>query len=903
MWYREVGFSSVFWTVLGSRAALGAAFGVTFFLFTLLNLLFVIRLMPVYRRSLDPDDPLERYRGAFIPYIRWIAIGISAFLGLMFGITVTSHWDKILLALNGVSFGAKDAVFGRDIGFYVFKLPFYQFLYGWLLSGLVVVILMVAAAHYLTGGIRPQAPGDRVTPQVKAHLSALVGLAVLLRAWGYRLNQFELLYSDRGEVTGASYTDINAERPALTLLIIILVIVAVLFLVNIRQRGWSLPLAGVGLWLLIALLGKGLFPFVVERFRVQPAQLQKERPFIDRNIKATRLAYGLSDVQVTPDYPAIEGITQAAVNENSETIGNIRLWDTKTLMAAYAPLQEIRPYYRFEDVDVDRYEIDGKLRQVMLSARELAPEALETRSWQNEHIVYTHGYGVVVSPTNESTPEGEPTFLVKDVPPTTDIEELTLKQPRIYYGEGLEGIDYSLVGTSQRELDYGTQDETQYSSYKGEGGVGVSGLLRRIAFAWRFRNINLAITGLVQDDSRIIYYRDIRERLQLAAPFLQYDGDPYPVIADGRLVWMADAYTVTDMFPYSERIDFAERTLRARGTSDLAEPAIQGKYNYIRNSVKATVDAYDGTVRFYVWDDKDPIIKAWRDIFPRLFVDASEMPDSLRSHVRYPEDLLRIQSYQYRRYHMTQVDDFFTREDQWAIPADPNLESGAGTTVLGETQPYYVLMKLPGSPKLEYQLILPMNPRGENRRNMIAYLSASSDPETYGALRDYRFPKNRQIDGVQQVHARINQDPLISRTRSLLDQAGSKVIFGNLLVIPLGESILYVQPLFLQASQSGIPELKNVILATSDRVVMGTSIQESLRLLLEGGPSVSEGASQPEDPGAPEGEAAEAEALRHLEAAERAAREGDWATFGRELELAKQALQRGAGTPSPSPSP
>jgi uncharacterized membrane protein (UPF0182 family) len=903
LWYREVGFGSVFWTILGSKFALGAAFGLGFFLFTFANLLVVTRLMPVYRTALDPDDPLERYRGAFVPYIRWIALGLSGFLALLFGITVTPSWEKVILALNKVPFRIEDAVFHRDISFYVFRLPFYEFLYNWLFSGLIVVILIVAAAHYLTGGIRPQSPGDRVTPQVKAHLSALVGLLVLLRAWGYRLNQFNLLYSQRGEVTGASYTDLHAELQALVLLMFISVIVALLFLVNIRRRGWALPIAGVGLWLVISILGRGLFPFIVERFTVAPSPLQKEKPYIERNIKGTRAAYGLDAIQVK-DHLAEPGINAENVSSNAGTVENIRLWDPETLFKSFRQLQEIRTYYQFEDVDIDRYVIGGRTRQLMLSARELAPENVPTKSWLNLHVVYTHGYGAVVSPTNQSSPEGEPDLLVENIPPKTEVPELELPKPAVYFGEGLKAIEYSLVRTKQQELDYGTPERTVKTTYQGKGGVQAGGALRRLAFAWRFRNVNLAISDLIKGDTRILYYRNVKDRLQMAAPFMRFDGDPYPVIAGGRMVWLADGYTLTSMYPYSERREFGLRTARRLVDESTLEPSIDGTFNYIRNSVKATVDANDGTVTLYVWDDKDPIIRAWRKAFPKLFKDRADMPANLQSHVRYPEDLFRIQSDIYLRYHMTDTTDFFTKEDQWQIPADPSNPNVANdekaASVLEELQPYYVLMRPPGSNRLEYLLILPVNPSG--KRNMVAYLAAKSDPEEYGQLVDFRFPRGRQIDGVGQVSARINQQPAISSRRTLLSQQGSRVRDGNLLVIPMGESILYVQPWFLQASRSPIPELIHVILATQDKVVLGSSLEDAFKLLLEGGPVTVAPITPGQGPTTPTTDQAIQDALQHFAAADQALKNGDLETYAREIRAARQSLES-AQAPAASPSP
>jgi len=888
----------VFWTILSSQALLASIFGIAFFVLMMVNILIVGRTMPLYRIANDPEDALERYRGAFLPYLRLIAIGGSAVLAIFFALGITPLWENFILAQNAVPFNQVDPVFNKDISYYVFKLPVYRYIYGWLQTSLIIITLVVAGAHYLTGGIRPQSVGDRVSPSVKAHLSVLIGLIALLKSWGYRLDQYNLLYSERGGVTGASYTDVHAELPALKLLVIISIIAAVLFLVNIRIRGWALPIGGLGLWVLTALLAAGVFPFVVQKFRVDPAQLQRERPYIERNIESTRAAFGLDAMDVR-EFPAKTELTSTEIEQNPGTIGNIRLWDPETLITAYRQLQEIRPYYRFMDVDIDRYRVGDQTRQLMVSARELDVENLESRNWQNERIVYTHGYGAVASPTHEKNVQGEPSLLMQDIPPITDVESLRMDQPGIYFGEGFRfGAGYSIVGTEQPELDFATEDRTETTRYEGRGGVAIQHLPRRLAFAWRFRDINMAISGLINNDSRVIYFREIRDRVRKAAPFLQFDGDPYAVVVDGRIVWMMDGYTASPMYPYSTRLDFSERSMLRGGGSG---PSLEGRNNYIRNSVKATIDSYDGTVKLYVWDEEDPIIQAWQKVFPDVFTAKSEMPESILAHVRYPEDLFRIQSGLYLRYHMVDVTEFYTREDLWVIPNDPDARPAGRTAALAsELQPYYVLMKLPGEEQESYVLILPTNPR--NRPNMVSLLVAKSDPEEYGELIDFRFPRGLQIPGVGQIHAAINQDPEISRTKTLLDQAGSDVILGNLLVLPLGDSILYSQPFFVQAATNPIPELTFVILATRDRVVMQPTLEEALEALVsgQGATPILPGAEQP----ALTQEALITQALEHLQRADEALREGDLATYQRENEEAKRILERAqGGQPTPSPSP
>lgn len=908
LWFREVGFQDVFWTVFRSRVLLVGAFGLVFFALCLANLLVVGRAIPPYRMPVqDQEDPFERFREAFLPYSKWIPIGVSAFLALLFSLRLAPLWDRFVLATNAVPFDAVDPIFGRDISFFMFSLPMYQLIYGWLFSALVVIALLVTAAYYLTGAIRPQASADRVSPQVKVHLSVLIGLAALLRAWGYRLDQYELVYSTRGTVVGGSYTDLTAELPALRLLVAISVISAILFLVNIRFRGWTLPLIAVGLWLLTSILAAGLFPFIVQRFQVEPAELQKERQYINRNIENTRRAFGIDEMEVR-DFPVERGLSAESVAENEITLNNVRLWDPQTLMSAFRQLQEIRTYYKFQDVDVDRYTIGDDRRQLMLALRELDVTSLQSRSWLNDHLVYTHGFGAVASPTNEITGEGAPQLLIRDIPPVSERDELRIEQPRIYFGEGPS--TYSVVNTEQRELDYTAPEGNETTSYEGDAGVPLEHLLRRLAFAWRFRDVNLAISGLVDSESKVIFVRDVRERVRKAAPFLELDGDPYPVLADGRILWMLDAYTVSNMYPYSQSLDLSTRT-RIRGGANEGEPSMVGVANYVRNSVKVTVDAYDGTMRYYVWDEEDPMIEAWSRAFPSLLLDRSQMPESVRAHVRYPEDLFRIQTFMYQRYHMTDPTDFYQREDEWVIPANPMRSNQQAANTLQELEPYYVLMRLPDTDQEEYVMILPMNPR--NRPNMVSLLAAKSDPEEFGELVDLRLPKGVQTFGVGQIHARINANEEIARTIRFLEGSGANVILGNLLVIPVGQAMLYSQPLFLQADNNAIPELKYVILASSDDVKIAPTLDQALIALLADAPSVIPDEVEPpagespapppprpappagETPAAPGGQSQEEllrEASDRLNAAEQAARNGDWATYGREIQAAKEALNR-----------
>jgi uncharacterized membrane protein (UPF0182 family) len=838
LWYRSLHFTVVFWTILRSELLLGVGLGMVFFLFCLANLFIVARLTPVFHLAVDPNDPFTRYRTAVMPYMSWIAAGISAFLALLFGISAAPLWSRLELALHAVPFHQVDPVFHRDISFYVFRLPFYQYLYGWAFAVLIVVTLLVAVAHYAQGGIRPQAAAERVTPQVKAHLSVLIGLIALLKAWGYRLGEYNLLYSTRGKVTGASYTDIHAELPALRLLVVISIIGAILFLVNIRFRGWALPIVGAGLWLLTSVAVAGIYPFIIQRFVVVPSQLQKETPYIQRNITATRTAYGIN---ITPQPYQDQGdITSQVVNNQASVLNSVRLWDPGTLETAYSTLQEIRPYYSFEAVNPDRYQINGQLQEVMISTRELNTSGLPGQNWQNQHLIYTHGYGADVSPANAKTPEGQPDFYLENIPPTSTVASMQLTQPEIYFGEG-QLSNYTLVDSKQQELDYSSPSQDVYSSYSGSGGVPISGFFNRLVYAWEFKDINILISGLIGPHTKIVYFSQIQARLQMAAPFINWDTNPYPVIDNGRILWMADGYTVSDMYPYSQQEDLTDRTTRTTTTALGTFASIPGQENYIRDSVKATIDAYNGTVKMYIWDPTDPVINTWAKAFPGLFLPAKDMPSGLVAHVRYPEDLFSVQTYLYQTYHVTNPRTFFTNGDTWQIPPDPNQPTVTVPSSHGqEIQPYYVLETLPGQTQPRFDLILPMNPSG--KQNMAALITAQSSPVPGGqTISTLAFPPGSLVQGVGQVSARIQATGPVSTAHTLLGQQGSTVTFGNLLVVPVGNSLLYVEPMFVASESNAVPLLENVIAATASAVGFAPDLQSAITQLVNGTASTSTG--------------------------------------------------------------
>ena len=919
LWFREVRLSDVFWTVLRTRVFLGLAFGLTFFVLLFSNLWIVRRITPRFHALTPEQEIIERYRMQFEPYIRWLLPLFALVIAFFVGLGVTSQWQTYLLWRNGsgLMFGNAEPLFNRDPAFYVFSLPWLKFMQGWLFSALVGVTFLTALAHYLWGGIRPQAPGfvDKVTPQVKAHMSVLLGLIMLTKAWGYYLGQFDLLTSTRGVVVGASYTDVNAQLPALRILVVIAIACAILFLVNIRLRGWALPVIAVGLLALVSIIAGAAYPAFVQRFRVAPQEFQREQPYIEDNIEATRRAFQLNEV-TTQARPLGDAVTTDDIQGNQATISNIRLWRPDVLRDNFTSLQRFRSYYEFNDVDVDRYEIDGQPRVLMVSAREVSqggiPEGGAT--WQNVHLVYTHGFAAVASQVNTSTSEGQPVFTLQDIPPVGQ-PAFEGNGQRVYYGEGAAGdAAFVVVDTGAQELDYqgtATDDQEQVDfTYDGDGGIPVGGLFQRALFAWRYRDVNLLISDLIQGDSRIMIYRDITERVPKAAPFLRFDGDPYAAIVDGRLVWIWDAYTLTDQYPYS---DFIELSEAASPPTQVGAPQLSGEANYIRNSVKVVVDGYNGSISYFVTEPEDPIIQAWSGAFPSLFTPIEEAPTELLEHFRYPENLFQVQAAQYTNYHVTDSDVFYGKQDFWALPVDPTVSSETNQFLM---RPYYQLMRLPGEEEESFALILPFTP--QNRQNMVAWMAAKSDPgPDYGQLISFQFPAGINVDGPTQIFSRINQDARFSAERTLLGQGGSSIVFGDFLVIPLEDSLLYVQPVYVESDQpNAIPELRRVVVVNGSRIGLGATLTEALEDSVSGAvsppPPDGEGPPQP-----PEGSVEEQiqalldEAAQHFAAADAALRGGDLATYQTEIDAAQDATTQAQELiaellgvqPSPSPSP
>jgi uncharacterized membrane protein (UPF0182 family) len=935
LWFESIGFVRVFWTLLSTQFVLGLVAGLIMTALLAGNLLLARRLAPRYRIPTQAEEGVERYRVLIEPIARPLLIVVAVVVGVLSGLNIAPQWQRYVLWANSSEFGLTDPQFGRDLGFFVFDLPFLTLVNTWLFTALVITVLMTLVAHYVFGGIRPQAQGQRLTPQVNVHLSVLLAALVAVRAWGFWLDRYMLSYSERGQVTGLSYTDVNAELLALQLLTIIAAVCVVLFLVNIRFRGWLLPAAGVGILVVAAVVLAGVYPAIVQRLQVDPQELPRERPFIERNLELTRFGFNLSlDEVAFEDFPANDELSDEAVADNQTTLESIRLWDPATLQNTYQQLQELRPYYDFRDVDVDRYDLDGNQQQVMLSVREVATADLpdQARTWQNQALVYTHGYGLVSSAVSTRRNDGQPVFLVNDIPPQ-GVEELEIDNPRIYVGE--EPPPYSIVGTTEDELDYdlGQGQPVERFRYDGEDGVFISSPLRRLAFALRFGEPNVLLSSLITGESRVMYNRSVRDRVQKVAPYLKLDHDPYPVAVDGRVKWILDAYTTSDMLPYSERTDLGQATISEQqqltavtdeeGQISFEERSVpvqglSGRANYIRNSVKAVVDAYDGTVTLYVVDPEDPVIQSWRKVFPDSFTEGAQASDELREHFRYPEDMFRVQSSMFTTYHIPTADGFYNKDDAWEIPADAQFQANQPDSQEQRAmRPYYLLMRLPGEEDEEFALIQPFSPA--QRNNLIGWLAGRSDGEQYGQLKAYRMPPTKTVFGPEQIQARINQDDAVSEQITLWNQSGSRVRYGNLLVIPVEDSLLYAQPLFLRADQSEIPELRRTVLVFGDQVVMEDTLEDALQALFGSaapGVELPEGAEQPvaggdggeggdgggdavATPEAPSGgdlsDPAVADALQRaieaFDAADEALAEGDLGTYQEQTAAAEAALR------------
>ncbi|OFW57460.1 MAG: hypothetical protein A2133_06455 [Actinobacteria bacterium RBG_16_64_13] len=895
LWYQEVGYTNVFWTPILARLCVGVFFAVVFFAVFYGNMWLARRISP---RLLPVSDAEEGNVFEWATRRRWtgrIVLAFAIAVAIIIGISYSSRWEEVLLFLNRVDFGYSDPLFAKDASFFVFTLPVWSMLVNFV--GITLLFSLIATGFtYVTDRalVLNEKNKIRLAPHVKAHLSAILALAMVAKAGDYMIQTWELDYSTRGATFGASYTDVHASLPVLHFLAIVSLIAAAIFLVNIRYRGWRLPAIAIAVMFLTWAFAGKAYPAIIQQYRVSPNEITAETPYINNNIEATRRAFGLDGITKIP-IQADNQLTPEDIIANAATTDNVRLWEPRPALSAYSQIQEIRLYYSFLDVDVDRYVIDGKYRQVLISARELDQTQLpqQSQTWVNKHLTYTHGYGFVLSPANEAAGKGLPALLVSNIPPTT-ATDLKITRPEIYYGE--LGNQFVLVRTTSPEFDYPKGDTNVFAQYAGKGGIPLGSTIRRMAFAFRFNSMKLLVSSSVTDESRVMFRRTLAERVRTLAPFLAYDQDPYLVIRDdGSLVWMWDAYTTTDRFPYSQPL--------GDGT------------NYMRNAVKVVIDAYDGGVTFYQIDSTDPIANAWGAMFEGLFTPGDQMPDDLRRHMRYPEDFYSVQAAVLTNYHMTDAQIFYNKEDAWEIPMEVYQSEEIPVV------PYYEVLALPGETEAESALLQPFAPL--SKKNMTALLVARQDGEHYGKLILIDFPKDKLVYGPAQVEAQISNDPVISSQLTLWNQSGSEVIRGNLLVVPIKESIMYFEPVYLQAEQSPIPELTRVIVAYGDEVVMEPTMGEALMKIF--GDTVGGGTTTTTPGGTTTttvpptttttsvpsttttttggttttlpGDAAALIALanQHYQAAIEAQQRGDWSEYGLQIEALGQVLDALAG--------
>jgi uncharacterized membrane protein (UPF0182 family) len=929
LWYRSVGFSSVYTTELWAKVLLFVGAGALMAVLVGANMVIAYRLRPAYRPLSVEQQGLERYRAVVDPRRKLIAGGLLGLLGLLTGSSVAGQWPVFLAFLNRTPFGVEDPQFHKDISFYVFTYPFLRLVLGVVFATVILSVLAALMVHYLYGGLRLQGPGDKASPPARAHLSVLVGLFVLLKAFAYWFDRYGLVHSERGATTGASYTDVNALLPAKTILAAIAVICAAMFFSNILRRGMMLPGVGFTLLVLSAILVGGVYPLLIQQFQVKPDELAKELEYIKRNIEFTRKAYGVEGAKVTGEYGAKPVSDPKQLQADAERLGGVRLLDPNVVGETFQQLQRIRPFYQFPDtLDVDRYQVGNEKVDAIVALRELSGAPAGQKSWVKDRMVYTHGYGFVSAYGDRFGNGGVPDFLTKDMP-QSPASKIKVDRPQIYFGE--RSPDYSVVGgKGQQELDYPDNSAAgqKNTTYQGRGGVAVDSFLNKLLFATKFQEKNLLLSGAIDQDAKILYNRKPREMVQRAAPWLTLDGDPYPTTVNGRIMWILDGYTTSSGYPYSEQTSLGDAT-RDTITDTRSAVARQAndRINYMRNSVKATVDAYDGTVRLYQWDEKDPVAKTWMKVFKGTVQPRSSIPAELESHFRYPQDMFKVQRQILTKYHVTDASAFYNGEGFWEVPEDPGAK--------GRRQPpYYQSVQMPGATDSSFSLTTVYNPR-ENP-NLAAFMAIGSTPgRDYGQIQILQLPRNAAAQGPGQVQNSFETDPKVKGELNALRLGGTRTVAGNMLTIPFGGGILYVEPMYAMAAgtaeQQPYPLLGKVLVRFGDKIASGDDLDKAMENLLGG---VATGQPPPTDDKQPEqGQAGDVRltpeaqrAIDDLEAAvsdfDKAQKEGNFAEMGKawdrvkkardQLAAAQQAAAAGpaaspspspSGSPSPSPSP
>ena len=900
LWFKSVDFTNVWSTVLFTKVGLFVVTGLITTFIISLSIYLAFRKRPFYVPLAVEADNLERYRAQIEPIRRWVFLAIVAALFYFSGTSGSTLWSTWLLFNNSTPFGIKDPQFGMDISFFAFRLPMWQSLIGWGISTLVLTLIATAAVHYLYGGIRLQVREDRTTVAARVQLSVILGLIVLLKAVAYWFDRYALALKESRLITGLTYTDVNAVLPAKAILAAIAVICSLLFFANIIRRSWVLPAAGTALLVISSVLIAGLYPGAIQQFQVKPSESSKEAPFIQRNIDATRAAYGLDGVKVT-DYDATISTSAGQLANDAATIANIRLMDPNVLSATFRQLQQIKPYYTFpESLDVDRYKVDGVERDVVVAVRELNIDGNPSRNWINDHLVYTHGFGFVAAFGNARDADGKPSFAVGDLPPTKGLGDF---QPRIYFGENVP--DYSIIGgvktDSPVEFDYpddASANGQKNYTYTGTGGVPVGNFFNKLVFALRYQEQKLLLSNLINKDSKILFNRSPRDRVAKVAPWLTLDGDSYPAIVDGKVLWIIDGYTTSAGYPYSKEVVLSNATTDALTTNSTSITALGNRtVNYMRNSVKATVDAYDGTVSLYQWDEKDPVLATWSKAFPGTVKAKKEISAQLLEHIRYPEDLFRVQREILSAYHVKTAGAFYGGQDFWRVPRDPSTFGGNA----GAQPPYYLTLELPGSKKPTFSLTTPFVPRG-GRENLSAFMVVNSDSgPDYGKITVLQLPRSTNVAGPSQVASNFEAKPEVANSLSLLRQGGSDVVLGNLLTLPVGGGLLYVQPVYVRATanSAAYPLLQKVLVSFGDQIGYDNDLKGALDQVFGGNSGTSTnsgGTGTTSSTGTDTGNAnsalanALASAKQALADGQAALAKGDFTAYGRAQDRLKSAI-------------
>jgi uncharacterized membrane protein (UPF0182 family) len=842
LWFKSVDFTSVWTTVLTTKIFLFVIAGLLTSSIILLNIIIAYKRRPLYVPLSIEADNLERYRAQIEPIKRWVVLALAVGLFYFAGTSGSTMWESWLLFKNSTSFGVKDPQFNMDISFFAFKLPFYQTMIAWAISTLILSIIAAAVVHYLYGGIRLQVQEDRTTVAARVQLSVLLGGVVLMKAVAYWFDRYQLALKESKLITGLTYTDVNATLPAKAILAAIAVVCALLFFANIIRRSWVLPAAGTALLVVSSVLIAGIYPGAIQQFQVKPSESSKEAPFIQRNIDATRSAYGLDNVAIS-DYQATVATNTGQLADDAATIANIRLMDPNVLSATFRQLQQIRPYYSFpESLDIDRYTVDGVKRDVVIAVRELNIEGNPSRNWINDHLVYTHGFGLVAAYGNDRDIDGKPKFAVGNLPPTGALGKF---EPRVYFGENVP--NYSIIGGVKTEtpVEFDYPDDTSPNgqrnyTYTGSGGVPVGSLINKVIFALKYQEQRILLSNLINKDSKILFERNPLDRVAKVAPWLTLDGDPYPALVDGKIMWIIDGFTTSAGYPYSRQ------SVLSNVIADIPSSAAIGTQrnrtvNYIRNSVKATVDAYNGTVTLYEWNEKDPVLKTWAKAFPNTVKPKSEMSAQLLEHIRYPEDLFRVQREILSSYHVKTAEAFYGGQDFWRIPRDPST-FGANASA---QPPYYLTLQMPGTKKPVFSLTTPFVPRG-GRENLSAFAVVNSDPgPDYGKISVLQLPRNTNIAGPSQVASNFEAKPEVANSLSLLRRGGSDVVLGNLLTLPVGGGLLYVQPVYVRATSNtaAYPLLQKVLVSFGDQIGYDDTLKGALDQVFGGNSGTVAGGS------------------------------------------------------------